>query len=437
MATVAAMPRLPASPRLFTAIATHGVVDFFSFIVIPLLSVIEGRVQLTPWQGTTLVAVGSVASGLIQPIVALLSDRHDTRYFGTIGFAAAVLAIGSIGYANNFLALLLIQIVGAAGIGAFHPVAAAAVGQLSGAARSTGLAWFYAAGMIGGVVGNLTAPMWVRHFALAAAGPGASEVTTDVAAGLRSLVYLIPAGLVCAGALAVAIHSIAHRHGGAQASHAALPRIERIARWRAVWLLYFGNVLRFTVDMCLITLLVRWSELMTLGVANGEPLQAVTAGLTPELRSQASQLNGAMQAARQAGMGAGGLAIAMLLGRRFERGLLIGLPLVGAAVIFVTPMCERGGIWVIYGLCVIAGLGYGGVVPTTLSLAQRLLPHRTSLASGLMLGGAWMFASVGPHLAQALLAWIGLRGAFAVVAILLVASAVMGWMIPRSLIARH
>ncbi|MFN7022405.1 MAG: MFS transporter [Phycisphaerales bacterium] len=407
------------------AIISHVVVDFFSFIVVPLLSVIEGRVALSPWQGTMLVAIGSVASGVIQPIVALLSDRHDTRWFGTLGFGALVVAIGSVGYAESFGALVLIQVVGAGGSGAFHPVAAAAVGQLSGRRRSGGLAWFYAAGMVGGVLGNLVSPEWVRHFSRV--GQSASF---DPAQGLRSLAWLIAPGLVFAAMLAAAIHGSPHRHAGAHADHARLSRAERLTRWRSVWLLYFGNVLRFTVDMCLITLIVRWSEVLAVGTPEAGMVGAdVGAMLTPELRSEASKLNGHLQAARQVGMGVGGLAIMFLLRGRAERMLLIAVPLVGAGCMALTPWAAGAGVWMIVVLCALAGLGYGGVMPTTLSLAQRLLPHRTSLASALMLGGAWAFASIGPHLAQWLFGTLGLSGAMLIVAMLLGASGVLGWML--------
>lgn len=403
--------------------------DFFSFIIVPLLSVIEGRVSLSPWQGTLLVAIGSIASGIIQPIVALLSDRHDTRWFGTLGFGALVLAIGSVGYADSFGVLVAIQIIGAAGSGAFHPVAAAAVGQLSGTRRSGGLAWFYAAGMVGGVLGNLISPAWVRHFS--SVHPAGTEAASlDLAAGLRSLAWFIGPGLLAAIVLAAAIHAVPHRHATAHTDHAMLSRAERVSRWRSVWLLYIGNILRFTVDMCLITLIVRWSEVLAVGTAEAKSVGAdIGAMLTPQLRSTASELNGLLQAARQAGMGIGGLAVIFLLRGRGERMQLVLVPLAGAVCIAITPWASHLGFWMAMLLCAAAGVGYGGVMPTTLSLAQRLLPHRTGLASALMLGGAWAFASAGPQLAQLLFGSMGLAGAMLVIALLLAASGVLGLML--------
>jgi FSR family fosmidomycin resistance protein-like MFS transporter len=405
-------------PRLIIAITSHAVVDFLSFIIVPLMTVLIGRVSMTPTQGAIILAVGSVASGVIQPLVAWLSDHFDTRWLGTLAFFVAVVSIGLVGFVHTFPQLLLLQVVACAGFGAYHPVAAAAVGQLSGAKRSSGLVWFYTAGMAGGMLGNLFAPLWARHF-----GGG------DAAAGLPSFIWLIPPGLACVALLGLAIHSVPHRHADAHAHHSSLPREERIRRWRSVWLLYFGNVLRFLTDMCLIQLIVRWAEERA-ARAGGIVVDRLTLqqALTPIVRTQASQLSGELQAARQAGIAIGGVVLLTLLRGRSERALLTFVPVFGAIIIAITPFTDHTLALV---ACVLAGLGYGGVIPTTLSMAQRLLPHRTSLASGLMLGGAWCLASIGPVLVQWLYAAHGLFGAFAITAVILAASGVVGAMLPR------
>src|SRR5262249_49027471 len=77
-----------------------------------------------------------------------------------------------------------------------------------------------------------------------------------------------------------------------------------------------------------------------------------------------------------------------------------------------------------YLLAAAAGVAYAGVIPITIAMAQRLLPHRTSLASGLMMG-SWALAGLGPILAQALYDRVGLAGAFgAIGGVRLVAGAV-------------
>jgi len=399
--------------RMWTTIASHTVVDFFSFLVVPLLSVLEGEVRMSHLQGALLLAVGQVASGVIQPVVALASDRFDTRWLGTLGFLVAAVAIGLVGYAETFSQLLVLQILGAAGIGAFHPVAAAAVGHLAGPRRSLGIAWFYLAGMLGGVLGNVSAGHYVERFAR-------SGGSTD--AGLKALLYLTPVGIAFVIALGLAIHGMPHRTHDAHTVHRALPEAERRKRWTGVWLLYAGNVLRFGVDVCLIQLIIRWTELMALDRSTGGVF-------TDAVRIDASQLNGPLQAAKQVGMGLGGVALGWWFHVRHERALLVVMPLVGAAMVAALPY--TGGAMALV-VCALAGLGYGAVVPMTISMAQRLIPHRTSLASGLMMGGAWAVASVGSPISQRLSERFGLETAFLAVAVSLLFASLIGLLIPKA-----
>jgi MFS family permease len=409
--------------RMWVAVGSHLVVDFFSFIIVPLMSVLKGQVGMDARQGAIVVGAGAVASGLIQPLVAVESDRRDTRLLGTLGLVVAALAISAVGFARSFEALLLLQIVGAAGIGAFHPVAAAAVGQLA-PRRSHGIALFYTAGMVGGVLGNMTSPTYVSW----AGGAGGA------AAGTRALAYLALPGLLAACVLAWAIHGAPHTHADAAAAHAALGERDRRERWRAVWLLYAGNVLRFMVDMCLIQLIIRWTEQKALAASGG-------AELTAAVREHASHLNGPLQAAKQAGMGVGALLIGFLVPRRMEKRVLVVVPLIGAVFVALMPrtgpwsgLTDTGAVLAILA-CGVAGVGYAGVVPTTIAMAQRLLPHRTSLASGLMLGGAWSVGALGPTVAEwlATRAW-GLEGAFVAVGLMLVAAGALAALLPRELV---
>ncbi len=402
---------IPVRARLAAVCVSHAVVDLFSALVVPILSVLEGRLNLDAKQGAFLIGAGSLCSGAIQPLVAWLSDRYDTRLLGTIGFAFAVLAVGCVGFARDYTDLLILQLVGTAGIGAFHPVSAAAVGHLSGRRRSPGVAMFFTAGMAGGITGFWGAPWFVHTF------------------GVPAYAWLIPGGLLCVVLLAWATHGVTHRHHAARDLHAALPAAERRSRWLAIGVLYAGNALRFTANMALVYLLVRWAEEQVL-------TRAGASGLDAAMRSAASQINGPLQAGMAIGMGVSGLA-AGLARTHHETMLLVTVPVLGAVAAALFP---HAGHSAAYLLAALAGVGYAGVIPITIALAQRLLPHRTGLASGLMMGGAWAVAAAGPPLAQ----WIaspeglnlGLVGAFYAVAGLLLVSGLLGLALPGSLIER-
>ena len=82
--------------------------------------------------------------------------------------------------------------------------------------------------------------------------------------------------------------------------------------------------------------------------------------------------------------------------------------------------------------CFLAGVGFAAMTPVTISLGQRMMPFHTSLASGLMLGGAWAIASVGPRIAEFTVQTFGLSVGFSVMAALLVASGLSAIGINRS-----
>ena len=410
-----------ARTRIGVCVVVHTMVDFYAFTLIPLITVLEGHLDLTRQQGALLVAMGTLCAGSVQPMVAWISDRLDTRLIGAAGFAMAAIAIGSVGFVRTYGQLLAIQALATAGIGAFHPVTIAAVGQLAGRRRSLLVAVFYTAGMVGGVMGNVNAPNWVRVF-----GGGSVQV------GLRSLAWLIVPGLVGAGALLWAIRRAPHRHASADEAHRSLAISQRRRRWHAVMMLYVGNCLRFIVNMSLVILIVRWTEHVVLARAGaGE--------LTDALRTQASTINGPIQGAMILGMGTGAICAGFLLKARYEKAALALVPMVGALAALALPHVGGSGrtamsLAAAGAMALLCGVGFGGMIPATIAIAQRLLPHRTGLASSLMMGGGWAVAVVGPPMGQWIADHLGLAWAFGITGGLLAVSGLAALGLPRSLI---
>ena len=391
----------PANPvsrskqRATVTIVSHFIVDVFSFVGVALLPMLAVLLDIRPEQKALLLALGSVCSGVIQPVVAWASDKLDSRAFGTAGFVVAVLCIGNLGMARDFTELAILYSVGAMGVGAFHPPAAATVGQLGGSKRSMYIAIFFLAGMIGGIVGNVFTPQFVEWMTPAKVSANGTILDSAERArqGLLAIRWFMPVGLIAAVVLAIAIHKHGHRHHAAHEHSGSWDKKERSTRWFAVWVLYTSNVLRFTTNMALVYLFTEWASQFVMMTHN-------TTEMTEQLGIQASQVNGTLQASMQMGMGAGGITLGFILAARFEKAVFVLLPMLGAVGIALIPTLT--GIdpsiarWAVMCASLIAGLGFGATVPVSISLAQRLLPHRTSLVSGLMLGGAWMLSFLGP-----------------------------------------
>ncbi len=414
--TVASSETPPARASVLRAavgVAVHAVVDCFSIIIIALMPLLRVRDQLSDNQQAVLLMAGGISGGIVQPFVAWLSDRYDNRVPGTIGVVVAVIAISMIGYADGFVALMTIQIAATAGIGAFHPAAVAAVGQLCGKRRSLGVSAFFTAGMAGGVIGSLVVPRLVEE------------------AGLRSLVWLLLPGLFSAIILGWAIHSVPHRSEHEIRVHQARSASEQSRNWVGVVVLAIGNIIRFSVNMAIIHLMTLWS--MAWIVAGSDD-----GLLTEKAGAQASVLNGQLQAAMPFGMGASGLLAGWLLPRRFERHALLICPWIGVVAIVLLPWAgdvgaqRAGAVPLVILLTVLAGVGFGAMIPVSMSMAQRLLPHRTGLASALTLGCGWVFAAFGPIVADRMKEWQGLSAAFYMTAGLLATASLVGVLLPRT-----
>lgn len=442
--------------RAGSTIATHFVVDVYSFVGIAMLPVLVVELGLETYQKALLLALGSVASGAVQPIVAWISDKFDTRSVGTLGFLLAIGCIGNLGVASNFNQLLVLYCLGAIGIGAFHPIAASTVGHLAGAKRSLWIAYFFLAGMIGGVTGNIFTPRFVKWMSVTADGG------VDTHAGLLAIRWFIPVGLLFAILLAIAIHKVGHRTDDAHETTVSWDSAERKLRWRSVWILYFGNVVRFSVNMALVYLFSEWAEFYASARASTE-MSVDAVGIA------ASRTNGFLQASMQVGMGAGGILLGIFLGAKLEKAAFVVIPILGAIAIAIIPSLGRAFPSTELGVTMLAavftGVGFGALIPVSMSIAQKLLPHRTSLASGMMLGGAWMLAFVGPLLAEvaqygvaskpntpawitrilgalpkgigdAILDGVGLDGAFLITAAALFVAGCISFFLPSALIRR-
>ena len=379
-----------------TPIGVHTVADILSFVTVAMLPLLATRLALAPEQKALAIGLAASSSGLIQPVVAYFADKFEARWLGTLGLVLAALTIPFIGFAQNFAQLLTLSLVGVIGCGAFHPPAAAAVGALAGTKRSAALSVFFVMGMVGGMAGNVGTPIYVSTAGALHDGPPAEQADF----GLKALALLSIPALAAALILARAIHRAPHRSSTAHELHHTLSEKERRARWLAVALLWFANIIRFTINNALVYLIVEWTERLTLRRNNAQTM-------TDALGLEASNTNGYLQAAMQLGMGGGGLLLGFFLARRFEKPAFIIIPILGALMVAAIPHTDRLEesapaltVPLAFAITTLAGIGFGSLIPVSLSLGQRLLPHRTSLASGLLLGGAWGFAIIGPTLAR-------------------------------------
>lgn len=382
------------SPWIYTAtviaiLVGHFIVDMYSSIVAPLIGVIETEFSMDPRWSAVLLGLGSMISGISQPIFAWVSDRTGSRAFGAIGIVLGSLGIGLIGFSTSVSMVFVMFAAGMVGIGMFHPIASAKIGAIAGDQRGFALSLFFVFGMGGFFTGSLVGPNLVTQTGT-----------------LTSLSYLIVPGIV----FAVFFQATINRK-----TTVGIIKGPPVGKdlsdynWFSIGMLYLSAVFRFFVTMGLVYLIVRWVE-HYVGIWHPELNKE-------EIAATAAPIAGVASAVMFVGQGFGGLLAGTVIAHGRERMPLILTPIIFAPFIMLMAVCPPG-LWG-YACCFFAGIGFAAMTPITISVGQQLMPGHTRLASGLTLGGAWVFAGLGPSFSEWLLGRTNLATAFVVTGLIL------------------
>lgn len=139
---------------LSTAIAlftfAHLFNDFYAGFLIPLLSYFQTSLHLTITQVSVLPTVLAVFGSILQPLFGFLGDRFNKKHFFVVsGVLCSAIFLSSICFAPNFIILVLMLMIGASGVAAFHPNGAATVAGLSQNRSTFQMSVFLMVGCIG------------------------------------------------------------------------------------------------------------------------------------------------------------------------------------------------------------------------------------------------------------------------------------------------
>lgn len=406
--------------RYWLVAGSHTIVDIYPQFFISLAVILKARLELLPLQHQMMYAVTPIFSGLFQPLFAWLGDRFNTRFFGPAGLALGAVCLSLIGFADSFGQLFVLQMLGMIGIGVYHPIGSAVAGALGAealrrdgatrSARSVGLSIFFTAGMIGSVMGPQIATRlttisdgWLGH------------------SGLRWLGIMMIPGLLGAVLLWFTIRRVAHRveRVAGQAIRTSEPPPEVAAeitlRRTAVGLLFASNALRFTTNIGLHYVYGLWAGVHYLDEA------------------KASEMNSWLLSSTFLGMAVTGLLAGWFIRPGREKWPMALSGLLTAPIIAAMPWL---GPWVILPAAFLTAIGHFSVIPTSIALAQRLLPHATGWVGSLLMGCGWTVSAVAPFYAGYLNQSIGLEAAFIGVAALMALSGLLSLLLPQGLLER-
>lgn len=320
----------------------HVLVDSYAQVWTPLWP--ELKRHLSVESIALLYAVWQLSASMSQPLFGYFGDRLDGRRLVVLGPGVAFVCICLIGVAPGPTAAAVLLFVGGLGIGAFHPEAAVAVVEASGARITRGLALFTFGGMLGLGLGPLVS------------GAVAEQL------GLPRLIWLAPPGLILLGMLAL-------MRGSSPAPHQANGTPPR-----------FSEVLHGRPGVVLLLLAVATLRVVpALGLPFGLAFLLDGRGWT------SAEIGRAQSIFLWAG-GVGTLACPLLARAGRELGATVAATLLAAGLLVLVPFESP---WLFYlGL---AGSGFllQGTIPLLIAYSQRLLPRGRRLAASLTLGASW------------------------------------------------
>ncbi|MCL4371551.1 MAG: MFS transporter [Chloroflexi bacterium] len=367
-ASVAAAPARPgllalARNRLLLSVTFgHLVNDVFANVLpmtYPLLmSTLHLNYGMVGLVGTLFICAGSLS----QPFFGFLADRINTRYLAVFGIAWMAVLMSSIGNAWDYTSLVVITCLAALGNGAFHPQGAMNAARVGGRQRASGVSIFLLGGTLGFALGPLLTAAIIINW------------------GLSGLQILLIPGLLGAAVVGTAMW----RHDGRTPDSGPLTvRGQHTARHHAATSVSL-------LGLAVLVLIVAMQSWAYQSMVSYIPLlitgkQQV---LSSTNLSEASRFLFLLLVGASIGMLTGGL-LADRIGR---------IQTCASALVLTAPamflFLHTDGLLAIV-LAMAAGLLIEVSHPITVVMAQEIMPRSAGLASGLILGLAFVTGGVG------------------------------------------
>jgi FSR family fosmidomycin resistance protein-like MFS transporter len=366
--------------RTFLSVAlSHLAVDTLSSQVGILLTLLAGSLALNNAAIGLFAALYSIAGAVGQPVFGWLADRYGPRWSIAGGVLWMAMLFSLFAVAPGYWPIVCL-IVAALGSAAFHA---------PGAAKAAQIGHLHMAGQVA-TAASLFFLFGQGGFAL---GPAAGGFLVDRFSRSGVLFFTLPAILI--GLLAARSLSPAREPVEPEARPESASRV--MGRPMVDWY-HFGLIL-------LISALGRWTEL---AAATFLPKLLHDRGLSPSVY-------GLVLAVFMGASALGGVA-GGLLGDRWGKLRTVSLASCLSAVpFFLMPIGAGPGL---FAIAAAAGLLNGAPFSILVTMAQRALPGRGGLASGLTLGSMFAAGALGASITGAAADRVGLVAALQMNALL-------------------
>ena len=362
----------------------HLTVDSYVGVIPVLYPLLIGRFQLSlATVGLVSLAYSGMAA-ISQPLFGVIADRFGTRLTG-VALAWTALTVALVGFIPSFPLLLLVACLSGLGSGAFHPFGALDVRALLPAwRRSVGMSIYVTAGTIGVAIGPLVGI--VLFGALGIQGTGVLLIP-----GLVTGAYLL-------WRMRSAVAPAARQRGLAVAGQAvpvfALTMVIGVMMSRSATVYVFQS---FTPT---------WYAQLGYGPSFYGPLVTTL-----------------VLASAVGTVGCGSLA-----DRYGRRTVILGTLVLSVPAILLYTLFP--GPWA-FASAILIGFLAASTAPLMLLMAQQLMASRAGLASGLVMGLGFVTGAIGVPINGAIADHIGLQRSLMTHVILVLATIVIAWFLPR------
>ena len=377
-----------ANGALLTLMLGHFTNDMFAGVLPVLYPVMKDRFDLdNATVGLATLAYTGTAS-LSQPFFGYLSDRYARRWFAPAILLWSSCFVAAYGYASSYGAFLTLAALAGIGSGAYHPLGASnAAAVTEEGARNSALSMYTVGGTTGYALGPLVAVLLLALF------------------GAGGTVLLLAPGVAAASLLMRQMGRVARAREARRRTAVANTLPAGRTDWGALGRVIGLTMLRSWVFLAVIQFAPLWYDDQGYGRAFYGPLVTVII------------LAGAV----------GTLAGGVLADRIGQRRVMVG------SLVFAIPA-----LLLFVGLpgplAFLTGALFGVICDSSLSVtlvaAQRLLPGRTGIASGVVLGLGFITGGVGVPITGQVADAVGYPAALGMLSGLLMLGALLGLSLP-------
>ena len=378
-----------ANRALLLLMFGHFTNDMLAGVLPMLYPTMKARFELDNAQVGLATLAYTTAASLTQPVFGYCSDRFAKRWFAPVTLIWGGCFVAAYGFANSYALFLCIAALAGIGSGAFHPLGAANAAAITpDHARNSALSFYTVGGSVGFALGPLVAVSL-----LAWVGPKGTAILLFPAIASALLILARSRGTEVARNKTTA---------GSGAVYACNPQSVR------------GNHLWKVIG---VVMLRSW---VFLSVLQFVPVLYDDLGFRPAFY-------GAVATAIILAGAAGTLAGGVLADRIGQRRVIVGsMVLVIPALLLFAGLPGRWAILtgMLFGLLCDASLS------VTLVTAQRLMPGRVGMASGMILGLGFVTGGIGVPITGLIADAVGFRFALMSLSLLAGIGAILGSTLP-------